>query len=375
MDHQPQQRDPVQVLYVSRKWPPAIGGMETYSVELCAELPQFVKLTKRVLPGRANGYPPHPISLLRFLLATATFLLLHGGRYDVVHFGDLVLFPLAWLHAMRHRNVRRVVTVHGLDLLYGNRRGAGPAVYRRFLGWARRRSRASVHCYIANSRNTARLATEAGFAPVAPIPLGVRLRSPAPMPAAPRQPAYLLFVGRIVPRKGAAWFASEVLPQLPPPMTLRVAGNPWDPRETDKLKANPRVEVLGFLDAPSLDRERAECLAIVMPNRSSTDQTDVEGFGIAALEAARDGVPIIASAIEGLTDAIIDGKSGFLVAEKDVAAWLHAIQRIQAWTPAQRADYARTAVATVAAHYTWTQVARATVRVYNAGTAPSADER
>lgn len=361
---QPTLSPATKVLFVTRKWPPAVGGMETYSTELCTELRQLVSLTTRALPGRPNGYPPHPISLLRFMLTTAAFLLLRGRRYDVVHFGDLVLFPLAWLHAIRHPHAQRVLTVHGLDLIYGNRGGWGPTLYRVFLNWASRCSDTTVNHYIANSRNTACLADDLGFKPVRPIPLGVQSHNRPPAPSPLGQPPYILFVGRLVPRKGAAWFASNVLPRLPEALTFHVVGVPWDQEETQTLRDNPRVRLLGYLDKASLDRERAECMAIVMPNRSSPDRTDVEGFGIAALEAARDGVPVLASAIEGITDAVIDGETGFLLPENDVAAWECTLQRIRAWTPAQRAAYARNAIDTVAARYTWHCVARATVDVY-----------
>jgi phosphatidyl-myo-inositol dimannoside synthase len=194
--------------------------------------------------------------------------------------------------------------------------------------------------------------------------LGVRLRHAPPRLSPPKEPAYILFVGRLVPRKGAAWFASQVLPKLPPPLTLHIVGKPWDQQETRALQTNPRVQLLGYLDEAGLDRERSGCVAVVMPNRSSRDQTDVEGFGIAALEAARDGIPIIASDIEGITDAIVDGKTGFLVSENDVSEWQKRISAIQAWSPGQRAEYAETAIATVAARYSWHRVASETIRVY-----------
>ena len=354
------------VLFISRKWPPAVGGMETYSVELCTELSRLTPLSKRVLQGRADGYPPRPAALLFFIVTTAFFLLTRSRDYDVVHFGDLVLFPLAWLHAQRHPASQRFITVHGLDLIYGNRRGLGPALYRRFLHWAHRRP-AAVNLFIANSENTARLATDAGFDPVKAIPLGVRSQERPLCVHDPQYPPYVLFVGRLVPRKGAAWFARSVLPNLPPELKFRVIGKVWDPQEAALLSDNPRVELLGYVDQAELDRHRAGCLAIVMPNRTSPDLTDVEGFGIAALEAARDGIPILASAIEGIIDAIVNGTTGFLLPENDVHAWVTSLQRIQRWSPKQRRDYANTAAATVARRYTWLRVAQQTLAAYQAG--------
>src|SRR3546814_6236030 len=54
---------PISILYLTRKWPPAVGGMETYSGKLtqalarCADIPVSVI----ALPGRRNGQPPTEI--------------------------------------------------------------------------------------------------------------------------------------------------------------------------------------------------------------------------------------------------------------------------------------------------------------------------
>jgi glycosyltransferase involved in cell wall biosynthesis len=45
-----------------------------------------------------------------------------------------------------------------------------------------------------------------------------------------------------------------------------------------------------------------------------------EGFGSTVIEAAACGLPAIATRIYGLTDAVVDGKTGFLVAPRDPAA-------------------------------------------------------
>ena len=54
----PQQIRERGVLYVSRKWPPAVGGMETYSKEITTELGSRVPLQVIALPGRPDGKPP-----------------------------------------------------------------------------------------------------------------------------------------------------------------------------------------------------------------------------------------------------------------------------------------------------------------------------
>ena len=62
-----------------------------------------------------------------------------------------------------------------------------------------------------------------------------------------------------------------------------------------------------------------------MPNISVPG--DVEGFGIVAIEAAACGTPVVASDIQGIRDAVIDGETGFLLEERNVAAFVGAIRK------------------------------------------------
>jgi glycosyltransferase involved in cell wall biosynthesis len=64
----------------------------------------------------------------------------------------------------------------------------------------------------------------------------------------------------------------------------------------------------------------------VMPNiRVDGDQ---EGFGIVLLEAGAYNLPVVASNLEGIKDAVLDGKTGRLVPERDADSYLEAIQAL-----------------------------------------------
>ena len=52
---------------------------------------------------------------------------------------------------------------------------------------------------------------------------------------------------------------------------------------------------------------------------------DMEGFGIVLLEASSAGLPIVASNIEGIKDAIIDTKNGFLIEPYDTEKYVEVI--------------------------------------------------
>jgi glycosyltransferase involved in cell wall biosynthesis len=55
---------------------------------------------------------------------------------------------------------------------------------------------------------------------------------------------------------------------------------------------------------------------------------DMEGFGLVAIEAAMRGTVVVASDLEGLSDAVQDGVTGDLVASGDAEAWIAHLGRL-----------------------------------------------
>jgi phosphatidylinositol alpha-1,6-mannosyltransferase len=141
----------------------------------------------------------------------------------------------------------------------------------------------------------------------------------------------LLTVGRLVPRKGVAWFVAQVMPRLDKDYRYIIAGGGPDFLTVQGLIQKhglaDRVALLGKV--PNATRLRLLALAdlFIMPNIRIPG--DMEGFGIAALEAGSSGLPVIASNIEGLRDAIIDGVTGHLVEERNVQQYVDRIRHLQ----------------------------------------------
>lgn len=353
----------LRVLFITRKWPPAVGGMELYSVELADAMRKITDIRVRALPGKQDGSPPSFPSLLLFVINTFVFLARNGRRYDVIYVGDFVLFPLlVWARCVAP-STRRGVTVHGLDLLYGARKGLRPAVFRFLIGCART-VQGCAHMLVANSRATADIARRAGFQKVAAVPLGTSLIAPLPPPLtdneAPTGSPFILFVGRIVPRKGAAWFAHHVMPLLSEDVTLKVVGAPWDAQELAELGQAERTTYLGRIPDSELRALRRQAAVTVMPNRS-LDGTDIEGFGLAALEAVAAGSLLVAAGIEGIVDAVVDGETGFLLPEGDAEAWAAKIRELLDWPPQKRFEFVAHAHEILETRYSWSRVARQTL--------------
>ncbi|UPG91120.1 glycosyltransferase family 4 protein [Luteibacter aegosomaticola] len=333
--------------------------METYALKLCEGLAPRCSLLTRVLPGRAHGVPPTLFRLTIFLIGSIGFLF--RRRADVVHVGDLVLWPLA-LAARWFRSAPRVaITAYGLDVIYGQRKGLLPRIYATYLALGVRLIGQRVRI-IAISQETARLCRDAGFADVVVVTLGVDLPTSAPPPDEAPGP-FILFVGRLVRRKGAAWFIREVLPLLPDAMGLLVVGKDWDPDEVAALRESSRVDYREVVSSAELFALRRSATVVVMPNIPSGG-TDVEGFGLTAVEAGADGGVLLASGIEGIVDAVIDGTTGFLLPAGDASAWVGKILEVAAWELTRRARFIASCQAAIGDHYAWPVVAERTLAAY-----------
>ncbi|MBV9207973.1 MAG: glycosyltransferase, partial [Actinobacteria bacterium] len=210
---------------------------------------------------------------------------------------------------------------------------------------------------------------------IAVIPCGVDVSHYRPdgptIPAPPRAaPGRLLYVGRLVQRKGignAITAMAEV-----PGAELVIAGGP-DPAE---LHLDPEVRRLRRLAARHGVSDRVRFLgrvdSSVLPAlyRSADVMVCVpwyEPFGLAAVEAMACGVPVVASAVGGLSDTVVDGVTGIHIPPRrpDLAA--AAVRRLLADPPLrQRMGAAGRARAT--AKYAMDRVISSTLHAY-AGTA------
>ncbi|MGX7828449.1 glycosyltransferase [Actinokineospora sp. 24-640] len=204
------------------------------------------------------------------------------------------------------------------------------------------------------------------------VPCGVDLaRFTSEGPRAPRWlPHRVVSVGRLVPRKGYGTLV-RALP-LVPDTELVIAGGsgrPDDPGArglmalAGQLGVADRVHLIGQVsraDMPALLRS-ADVVACV---------PWYEPFGIVPLEAMACGVPVVAAAVGGLTDTVVDGITGVLVPPRDPRA---LAARLRELLP----DDLRRAMLGIAgadrahARYGWDRVAADTERVYERCARPS----
>ncbi len=351
----------MRILFLTRKWPPAVGGMETYAVEMAAELSRLGhEVELRALPGRADGGAPGAGAILGFGAREGLRLLARRGGWDLVFGADMALWPLAALAARGGRSAL-TLAAHGTDVALAERAGATGALYGRYLRLGARLLAREGVAVAANSGATAAIARRLGFARVAVVPLGCRVRPPEPPP---RPGRHLLFAGRLVRRKGLSWFVREVLPRLPEDIRLTVAGTVWDAGEARALE-HPRVAFAGPLPQARLWEAMAGALAVVIPNLP-LGRGHVEGFGLVAAEAAAAGGIVLAARLEGYESSVIEGETGRLLPPGDAAAWADEIRRLAALPEPARAALGARAARAARARFDWARAARETAALHPA---------
>jgi glycosyltransferase involved in cell wall biosynthesis len=187
-----------------------------------------------------------------------------------------------------------VVQVWGTDLELARR---APWLARSIL----RRARLVIAASTALAEDARRL----GARVVRVIPSGVDVPEAVPEPD---EPPHVLFAGRLSAEKGILELvdAARGLP-------LVVAGDgPLRDRVPGALGFVPHDELLGLY-------ERAAVVAC--PSHR-------EGYGVVCAEAMAHGRPVVASAVGGLLDLVVDGETGLVVRPGDVAALRAALERL-----------------------------------------------
>ncbi|WP_396932071.1 glycosyltransferase family 4 protein [Mycolicibacterium sp.] len=175
-------------------------------------------------------------------------------------------------------------------------------------------------------------------------------------------PPELLYIGRLEYEKGV----HEAIAALPrirrthPGTTLTIAGDgtqqDWLVEVARKHKVLKAVHFAGLVNHDELLRLMRHADVAVLPSH-------YEPFGIAALEAAAAGIPLVTSNVGGLGEAVIDGETGVSFPPRDVTALAAAVRRVldDPVAAQQRAIAARERLTS---DFDWHTVAAETAQVY-----------
>lgn len=343
------------ILFISRAFPPVVGGIENQNFALSVWLKRFASITTV-----ANR---HGKMMLPFFFPLATFrALFSASQYDVILLGDGVLAVVGFVikKFCPHKTV--VSIVHGLDLTYSNNL---------YQTWWVQRFLPSLDGLIAVSEET-RLVALAKNIPeenITVIPNGVEpdtLRKKYSRTDLEKflgkdlsHSQVLLTAGRLTKRKGAVWFIENVLPQLSSSTLYLLAGSGSEEENirTAIKKTHTEEQVLLLGRVTNTERNLLLNTVDIFIQPNIRVPGDMEGFGIAAIEATACGRPVIASNLEGLKDAIKHNESGLLIEPGDAKAFTAAINYLIA-NEQERLLLGEKALHYTETHYHWNIMAR-----------------
>jgi glycosyltransferase involved in cell wall biosynthesis len=295
----------------------------------------------------------------------------YQDRPDVVH-AHFWMSGLASVLAARKVGVPVVQTFHALGTVKRRHQGADDTSPAERIGIERMIGREADRIAATCDDEVAEL-MRMGVqrSRISVVPCGVdpaRFRPEGPVDGR-RYPHRIVSVGRLVPRKGFQDLITAL--RSLPETELVIAGGPVDvgsDPEARRLAAHaeragvrPRVSLVGQVsrDAmPALLRS-ADVVACV---------PWYEPFGIVPLEAMACGVPVVASAVGGLIDTVVDGVTGVLVPPRDPSALARALHSLLS-DEARREACGLAGLDRVGVRYTWERVAEDTERVYERVTA------
>lgn len=323
----------MRVLFISRKYPPIIGGMENYAYFLHQEFKKHHQIHDIILGKRQW----HLIWFYPWIFIRGIYLII-TKKIDLVYVGDGVLSSVAWFFQSILRK-KVILTIHGLDVIY----------QQYFYQKITRIFMPKVQLIVANSQATKQAAIQRGVANnrITVIPVGVNWQDhkvdvkktkselSSELGISFENKTILFTIGRLVERKGIYWFVKNVMPTLYNHFIYIIAGSGPDEQKIKNIiqqkNLSDRVYVLGKVDENIKIGLFSISDIFISPNIKKED--DMEGFGIVNLEAGTYGLPVVAACVDGVQDAVNDGKTGYLVPEKNIATFREAIQNCLNFEP------------------------------------------
>lgn len=130
--------------------------------------------------------------------------------------------------------------------------------------------------------------------------------------AVSREPGRILFVGRLVEKKGLTVLL-EALRGLEGGWSLDVAGDGPLRAALERQAQGLPVRFLGQTGKDALGQAYGRCSVLAVPSVPAASG-DQDGLPVALLEAMAAGCAVVASRIAGIDEVVVDGESGLLVA-------------------------------------------------------------
>src|SRR5450631_854785 len=238
---------------------------------------------------------------------------------DIIHAHWLVPQGLAALIAAPH--VPKLVTSHGGDI-YGLRDWVSRQLIRAVL-------RNADAVTTVNTEMRSRL-LELGADPASTVVLsmGADVAAIRPLAAAvERRAGRMVFIGRLVEKKGVSVLLEALGQLVDDRYALRVVGDGPMRSQLTSESSGLSATFTGVLGREALAAELGAASIAVFPSVPAASG-DQDGLPVALLEAMSVGCAVVASNLPGLRDAVEDGVSGLLVTPGSAEELAAALRRL-----------------------------------------------
>lgn len=328
------------VVLLTSEFPPLPGGIGNHAMNLALALHKEGKEVTVMAEHRSGNVSKEldfdatlPFEVFRLkrrkLIAVTYFerigkaVRLVASKNEVVASGKFSLWTAGFLSCI-YPSKKYIAVLHGSEL------NAGGKYSKKFTKWSLGR----FHYLIAVSNFTKNIALKINpDLNIHVINNGVSFRKEMDFGIEKDKTLSLITVGNVTFRKGQ----QNVIKALPllqldfPDVHYHVVGIPTKQQNFEDLAkelcVSERVTFHGALPNELLAKKLSEAKVFMMLSDHLPDG-DVEGFGIAVLEANQLGLPAIGSCNSGIADAIKNGYSGQLVNPHDAEEIGNALHKI-----------------------------------------------
>ena len=325
------------ILLITSEFPPQPGGIGQHAYNLAYHLSLteevMVLADQRSSDGKEEDefdaqqnfqvkrIPRYAILFLTYIQRMIIALQFAGKSDVVLVSGKFSLWQGGLIRLLKHQPI--IAIIHGTEVLLANKQ-------------LKKLTHRCLQCFdhvIAVSHYTLDLVKHLALKRTSVIPNGIQLKHEPTAKAKATKEVQLITVGNLTQRKGQH-NVIQALPQLVkkyPELKYHCVGIPTNKDELEniagRLKVQAHIKFHGRVSYKEKERllQQAD---IFMMLSERTYSGDVEGFGIAILEANQFGTPAVGSEKSGIEDAIKDGYSGLLVDSHDQEAIVQAIDKI-----------------------------------------------
>jgi glycosyltransferase involved in cell wall biosynthesis len=267
------------------------------------------------------------IQVFTFLFFNVLYSMLKLRKMDVIH----VQWPIP--NGLGAIFLKKLYGIHYINTIHGEEVHLSKRYHMQFaLRWLVNNSSKTI----TNSTATRKFCLEAGLdgEKIDVIPFGVDTDFFRPLDVYKDENIFqILSVGYLIERKGFEYLirAMPLVLEKHEHARLKIVGSgPLESKLKEliyELDLGNEVEIVKNVSDEELLMIYNSSDLFVLPSIVDS-QGNTEGLGVVLLEAMACGLPVIGSDVGGIPDIINDGKTGFLITEKDYYMLFQVISRL-----------------------------------------------